>query len=435
MNSRLQETYLKMRKIPKTEFVAVLVLVILATLLRLVPILQFPPYIYLYGDMVHYDHSAVLLLVNHVYTYWTAAPSAQVTPGYPLFLAGVYNIAWGMWHSHDAQVHLALSVQALISGLTVGVVYFIAKTFLRPGWAFLAAFLWASYPSAVWASQLLLTETLYVFLLYLYAWAFIRATRRNRPQVWLLAGLLLGMTGLVRPTVFPFAAAPVLLALLQAWKNRATTRPQQQSAAFVRRFFAALGWQSFASYVAGFLVLLVPWWVRNYHVFHRLILTDTDAGNPLLFGTDPKHVHIPSSSPLNETRLALHLIHQEFIQHPLAALQWYTWSKLQILFSTPWYNSFSKATPTWLIVWVHFHLVWVVMGALGLLLGLRKPGLRLLSTLAIVLTLLQLPFIPISRYVFPIMPLFMIGVAVFAQFLADVLARKPILRPRPPQPE
>lgn len=394
------------------ERVAVGILVLFAILLRLVPVLKMH-YFYLYGDMVHYDHSAVMLITHHVYTYWASAPNAQVTPGYPIFLMLAYKLGWLTAHSHFRELHAALAIQAVLSGVTVWFVYRIARLAIPWGWAFFAAFLWATYPPSVWASQLILTETLYVFLLYLYVWSFLSAVRKPSTGTWLLSGLLLGLTGLVRPTVFPLLVAPVVLALWRAWVQKTKTSPVPATSNFVRRFWQALNWRGFASYVLGFVVLLMPWWIRNYHVFHHLILTDTDAGNPLLFGTDPSFIyHAPAGTAPNETTLALQKIHAELTHQPLAALKWYTVSKLAKLFTTPWYGAISKATPHWLLLWLHLHIVWVLLGAVGLIVGFARPRFRLLSILALFLILVQLPFIPISRYVFPILPLFMMGVAM-----------------------
>jgi len=56
-------------------------------------------------------------------------------------------------------------------------------------------------------------------------------------------------------------------------------------------------------------------------------------------------------------------------------------------------------------------LAWVILGAIGLLLGAWRPMLRWISALALFLIVAQLPFIPINRYMFPTMPLMFIGVA------------------------
>lgn len=435
LNQEIKTNHRNTRTSAKLERIMLLALLAFAILLRLVPIFALPS-IPLYGDMVHYDHSATMLITHHVYTYWASVPNAQVTPGYPFFLAAVYMIAGLASHSHYVEMHLALIVQAILSGLTVGVLYKIVRTMMSHGWAFVAAFLWAVYPPSVWASQLLLTETLFVFFLYLFVWSFIWAMRRKTSVSWLVAGLLLGLTGLVRPTVFPLLAAPVAVALWQARKKtKADSTPTFVH--FFQRAYASLRWQSFTAYVIGFVALLLPWWIRNFVVFHKIILTDTDAGNPLLYGTDPNYAHDPSlAAPgQNETTLALERIREQFTHQPLAALKWYTLGKLHDLFTAPWYPSISNATPTWLAAWIHLHIVWVIAGGLGLILSLTIPGLRLLAALALFLIVAQLPFIPVNRYAFPIMPLFMIGVAVISRSAVGLVKQMVTSPPRQPQQE
>lgn len=409
----------------------IVILILFAILLRLIPV-QAVHYVNLFGDMVHYDHSARVLIDRHVYSYWGTVPNAQVTPGYPMFLALVYKSAWFFFHSHQGELRTALDVQAVLSGLTVGVLYAIGRSVLSKWWSFVAAFLWAVYPPAIWSSRQILTETLYVFTLYLFVWSFQTAMKRMTRASWLLSGLLLGVAGLVRPTVFPLLAAPLVIAMWRArtkWRSESPARSRSYARRRLRRVWGHFwqgGWRGgFMAYVMGFLLLLLPWWVRNLHVFHRLILTDTDLGNPLLYGTDPNFQNDPNLGigiP-DQTVLALQRIQDSFTHHPLATLQWYTVGKLDYLFATPWYQPFTVATPGWLIGWVHLHLVWVLIGAVGLALGFFRSGFRLLSVLALFLIVVQLPFIPVVRYAFPLLPLFFLGFGLVGQLLSEQTER------------
>ncbi|MDP9728251.1 glycosyltransferase family 39 protein [Alicyclobacillus tolerans] len=359
----------------------------------------------IYGDMVHYNHSALFLLLHHVYTYWGSGPAAQITPGYPLFLAAMYAVGRLFSPNVHVWIHMALMGQAVLSAWSVYLLYRLSLR-LIPAWgAVLAALLFLTYPTAIWSPLTLLTETLYVFTLLLFVTAFFRALEKPLLRRFFLAGLLLGLCTLVRPTVFPLIIAPVLLFLQSAYR---------------RQMGRSL--RNWAIYVIGFILPMFPWWIRNEVVFHKLILTDEDAGNPLLYGTTRRFLNDPALgrglSPKQQEHLALVRIGQQFAHHPWQSLQWYTVDKLQLLFSTPWYLGQPSHTFTGHLLnfWLHAHLVWVILGSIGLILGLQKLMGRWLTALVFYFVLVQLPFIPINRYVYPVMPFFFIGVAYFLYF-------------------
>lgn len=376
-----------------------MLLLCLALLLRFgkaIPMQSFD----LYGDMVHYNHAAVFLLTRHVYSYWSYGPAAQVTPGYPLFLAFFYWLAGFFNHSHTTQLHFAILGQAFLSALSIYILYRISRFYLSIRMSALAGLLFLTYPPAIWSATLLLTETLYVFSLLLFVWLFLWAVRRRTWGWWFAAGLALGWCTLVRPTLFPLLVAPLLL----LFHKTARSTIKQTLIGFIL-------------YVCGFLIFLVPWWIRNWVAFHQIILTDKDAGNPLLFGTTP---HFATDTTLGvglsseqQEALAIERMKALFVHHPGFAIQWYTIDKLGLLFGTPWYigSSVSGGLLHQLFgIWLNFHLVWVILGLIGLISGIKKPGFWWISLLVLFMIVVQLPFIPINRYVFPIMPFLFLGV-------------------------
>jgi 4-amino-4-deoxy-L-arabinose transferase-like glycosyltransferase len=361
-------------------------------------------HVILFGDSIHYDHSASLLLSMHVYSYWSWGPAAQVTPGYPFFLAFCYAVGHLFSPSQQFGFHTAIFIQSLLAAFNVLLVYQLARQFLRKWWSLLPALLWLIYPPTASASRLLLTETLYVFVLLLFTIQFIRMLRVPSLRNYILSGFLLALTVLVRPTVFPLILAPVCL-LFQK-DIRATWK------AYVRPYLA---------YLVTFAVCMLPWWIRNYYDFHRLILTSDDAGNPLLFGSDPNFqtdVTLANGlTPGQQESLAKQRIIEGFSHHPFSTLRWYTLDKLHLLFGTEWYEgSMGYGLLHRLMSGIsHLQWVWVILGFVGLLLGLRHSLFRWITVLVVFLILLQLPFIPINRYVFPIMPFFMLGTAFLCE--------------------
>ncbi|WDL98307.1 glycosyltransferase family 39 protein [Alicyclobacillus sp. ALC3] len=364
----------------------------------------------LYGDSVHYNLSARTMLTKHFYTYWGYGPDAQVTPGYPLFLVVCYWIAGHLSKSPNAGMHLAFVVQLLLMAFTASTLYWISRRALNRVYAAIVGLLWILYPTTHGAYGQILTEPVFVPLLVGFVWVFLIAMEKQKRTWWFVAGLVLGLAGLVRPTVFPLVAAGAIALLIGVFKSKA----DRVAAAFTRNFI------SFVVHVVGYLIPLVPWWVRNYVALHRILLTDTDAGNPLMFGADPNFAHNPTLgrglTPAQQEKLAIHMAEHGFATHPLAELKWYTLDKLGLLFGKPWL----VASP----LVVYAQPVLVVIGSIGVLMLFWRKGLRLVPWLTLYLLVTQLPFLPLPRYAFPMMPFLFIGIGVVLQWLIDGILRR-----------
>lgn len=406
MNDLLLTNQISSRKLTKRDGLIALALIVVSALIRVIYALHIH-WVSLIGDMVHYDHAAQMIVNRHTLSFWSYQPDAFVTPGYPIFLAICYRIALVLSHSHQAGMKFAILVQALLSSATAGFLYFIARRALKSKLSILVSLLWIVYPPAINSVAYLLTETLYVFFLLLFIWWFLIAMERQQLRWWLLSGIALGLTGLVRPTVYPLAIA-ALIYLLYLWKSRGMA---------IRSAIL-----QYVAYVVGFVLPLLPWWIRNYVDFHQLILSDTEVGNPLLFGSDPFFQSGPllghGLSQVQQKALAMHRIVTGFEHQPLLYLQWYTVSKLNILFGKPWYPPTTHMHP-FIVTWVHFHLVWVILGTIGILVGLANRQMRFVSLIALFLILVQLPFIPVNRYGFPVLPLMFVGVGVVIQAVLE----------------
>jgi 4-amino-4-deoxy-L-arabinose transferase-like glycosyltransferase len=135
--------------------------------------------------------------------------------------------------------------------------------------ALYGALIAALYPGSVTYSAMLETETLYI--VFFLAVLLISVRLVNSPRVALAAGLGVsgGLAALTRAVFVPFF--PLLLLVL--W--------------FVR---IKEGWHWFRQIlVAGvlFLIVLLPWGVRNFQIHHRVVPVSTFAGQSLLLGNNP----------------------------------------------------------------------------------------------------------------------------------------------------
>jgi 4-amino-4-deoxy-L-arabinose transferase-like glycosyltransferase len=170
-------------------------------LAALVPRLLFvalahPPGDYVTSDMWVYDLRATHLLRGDL------GPWDSFTPaGYPAFLAGLYSIA-------GRQLMLVGVVQALLSASTVVLTYALAmEVGCRRATASLAAVVIALHVPMVLYSGLLLSETLFSFVLILGSYLLLRSISKPSFGLAAVAGLTLGCAAVVRPNllvVLPF---------------------------------------------------------------------------------------------------------------------------------------------------------------------------------------------------------------------------------------
>jgi hypothetical protein len=219
------------------------------------------------GDGKIYAQLATNLLEQKVYSLETEAPFDPTLvrlPGYPLFIAVVYTV---FGHGNNTAVRV---VQAVFDTATCVIVAALAwewtedetrkkKTAL---WAFLIA---ALCPFIVIYAATLLTETLATFFMAAMAltatYAFKSQTAKKSLLWWFVTGLLGGWAVFLRPDSGLFAAGIGLALVVSGLFTREENAP-----GFGRRLFN-VGWRG-AVFSLAFILMLVPWTIRNYQVFH-----------------------------------------------------------------------------------------------------------------------------------------------------------------------
>jgi hypothetical protein len=251
-----------------------------------------------------YAQIARNVLEQHVYSHETEPPydpSFIRLPGYPLFLASIYSV---FGHANNGAVRF---VQALIDTATCGVVALLAF-FWQPdekrkrASAIAALALAAVCPFTTIYAATILTEVPTTFLVMSMCLAATFAFRRtaadetagSQPQPnfkrallwWLVAGLCGGLAVLFRPDSGLFVAAvgltlvitaPIWSAVAGAARRRfgSPVETADDGNAKRRRRFALPAHSTLSrTLTAGtlfslaFVLMLVPWTIRNARVFH-----------------------------------------------------------------------------------------------------------------------------------------------------------------------
>lgn len=183
-------------------------------------------------------------------------PTAFVTPGFPLFLAGLYLIS-------RATIFIAL-VNCLLGALTVGFIAAISSRLGGRQAAWAGGLFAAFYPHLIFWTGYVLTETLYVFLVVTSLYLIIRATEERSVSWAALSGLVMGAAFLVRPIILGFAALALAAGLLDKRLRR-------------RALVAA----------CALAAVVGVWVIRNAIVLDAPVATSTESGYVLWQGNSP----------------------------------------------------------------------------------------------------------------------------------------------------
>lgn len=207
-------------------------------------------------DTSNYLHLARSLVESGHFAMW-AKPSAYVAPVYPFFLAGVFKI-------FGENLFAVKIIHVVLGSASVLFVYGLAKQFTRPAIALLAAMICALHPELIGITGFIYTETLFIFLLLAALLMAARAIATKKLVHFFIAGALLGLTTLCRGVTLqlPVFILAVMMLSSQRWL-------------WLRRW---------AFVVAGMVVTMLPWTLRNYLHFHVFLPVATGSGDVLWTG-------------------------------------------------------------------------------------------------------------------------------------------------------
>lgn len=235
----------------KILFVVIAVL-ILIHLVLLAPALQDPPRFQLRDSYDYLDVARTLLSTGRVAG--TVYPGVDLLrpPGYPVFLL------IGLWVGRGGTGIISV-MQVLLLFATAWLLYQIcAQTGYRQA-GLATVIIYLVNPNAAFWSMVLLTETLAGFLLTLGVWCLVRYWNSEH-RGWLFgAGLALSVGALTRPIILPLAVVLGLVLFLLEWRR---THKAMQSV------------KPGILFLAGVLLLVIPWQLRNQVVHGRFTLSE-----------------------------------------------------------------------------------------------------------------------------------------------------------------
>lgn len=370
-------------------------------------------------------------IYGYAYDEPSGTPNARVMPGYPLFLAAVYKILGDKY----LQITVVRLLQVIVSTLSVLLGFmFVRKAFKNDSTALLTAFFIAIYPTYVLSPVMLLTETLALFTMLLYFWLSLYAFETHNKAINLVTGIAFGIHIMIRPTLLPLFVFPFVFFLISG-RGKKGSLPgchpgrSEESAMQKRQPYRSRGHSAMIMFVfqlAGLVIVLAPWWIRNVITLGRFILTADGSGNPFLAGTYPYFQNyfedvteeIRSS---NASQMAygverlLNGLKNDFWLY----FKWFTVGKTAYIFHEPYLNRMLAISrvPSMVI-----HFATVIPGVIGVVMHALKGmksfwfyfyGLAILG--------LQLMFVPDPRFAYLIMFFIITGAA---HLISTVICRK-----------
>jgi 4-amino-4-deoxy-L-arabinose transferase-like glycosyltransferase len=199
------------------------------------------------GDDAEYDWHARNLLAGRGMVSLNGRPTAQRTPGYPLFLAAVYG-ACG--HSYVA-VRMA---QSVLGGVSCALLYLLVRRWFPGPSGLISASILAVYPMHIWLAGVLLSENLAIPGLLLVLLLLTRLNGTGRRWVWGVTGLAAGCLGLIHPILAGLGAVLCGIVVLTGSFDR--NRRMACAVALIGAFSVPLsGWMMRNRTAVGGLVL------------------------------------------------------------------------------------------------------------------------------------------------------------------------------------
>jgi 4-amino-4-deoxy-L-arabinose transferase-like glycosyltransferase len=226
-------------------------------------------------DGHYYDFGAQRIAAGLGYSADRATPAGVVWQpwchypvGYSAFLAGAYLV-------FGSGPRVGPIANAVVGAILVAVVHRLALRLTTPRRALVAAILAALAPPLVAYAPLLMTEPLASLGLLAAPAVYLAVRHRSGTAALVAAGVLLGLTTLVRPQSVVCAPALAVFVWLDAAAEPVARRLRRTATA------AAIA-------TAACLVVVAPWTVRNCRVMDGCALVSTNGGWNLAIGASPR---------------------------------------------------------------------------------------------------------------------------------------------------
>ena len=355
----------------------------------------------------YYDDVARSLIAGEGFVH-SANPRSSVAkfrfaPGTPFhFVPPLYAWLLGIeYFVFGPNVFLAKLVQGFLDAVVCLLIYLIGAALFDRRVALIAAALYAVYPLAIVMGMTLYYQTLLTFTLcWIVLCLMAPVTAKN--GIW--TGIAVGMSALAKPVTLPLVVILPAVKFVETLRTRAAIKP-------------LVVWSG--AFVVAFALILTPWTIRNYAVFHRFVPVQGGAGSPLVQGSKEAYVDLDVDSlrrtygsnlgltpdKFTSTAVSNHRTH--LANHPLDYFRF-----LGKKFLLAWYNTEGKEKNSRALL---VQLPFISLATLGFISSFRlwtgPPHWYVTGAICYIVAL-QVVFFPLVRYTLAVMPLVMLPAAL-----------------------
>jgi 4-amino-4-deoxy-L-arabinose transferase-like glycosyltransferase len=344
------------------------------------------------NDDVKYIRSAWTLLDKHIFVYHDVnEPTAFIMPGYPLLIAFFMKVFGRV----DGIIAIRF-FQGLLQVASLYLVFRICKEMFNNKIALIAVILNTLYLPEMVSAVLILTETVFKFLLVALVYVSIKAIKNKNISYYFVGGIIWGLAILIRPTILLYPIVIFIMWIVFKYSIKEM---------IVRSLLVlCIG-----------ITLLSPWVIRNFIEFSRFIPLTLSSGNPFLQGTyinydqteDYTSYEFPSDAIERdkiEMDTGIKRLKQNFIKKPFSYIYWYTVGKSYYFWNVPFYYKNVFGIPFFIMHIFHIILIVFALGNLILFRADFKKETLLLLLIILYFNIMHLPYFTCSRYAYPIMP-------------------------------
>lgn len=209
------------------------------------------------GDSTDYYRLAQNLINHRQFSLSENAPfflESLRVPAYPAFIAVILLLFKSLY---------AVSIiQDILAALAVVLFYRLSKLFFSERISIAAVILFMLEPSGLFLSNIILTETFFLFLFILFLYVFLKQKENPAIFYFLVSGIILGIATLTRPIAqfIPFFAIVFTFIL---YRNYPLKKIIVLNAIFI----------------VGFLLIVLPWSIRNKIIFNSFQLSSVGVFN------------------------------------------------------------------------------------------------------------------------------------------------------------
>ncbi|MCD6219864.1 glycosyltransferase family 39 protein [Candidatus Calescamantes bacterium] len=337
--------------------------------------------------------------------------TASMPPVYPYFVVLITSLPFNDF------VEIRF-LQSILGGILALLIFILSKEIFNKRTALLSTLIYSFYPTLIFFTGLILSETFYTFLTFLFLLSLYFLYKHSSWKWIVLSGISGALSSLTRPSTISLIPFLYLFIILFLLRKR-------------RRIVPVL---------LSLLLLAItysPWVVRNWIVFHHFILTTTDGGWVLYSGNNPMNrsgggiegidVKFPEEAKnLNEIERDQYFKKKaiEFIRsHPkeFILLSFKKFSRLWRLYPSPTSGYDQRR---FILTMLFSYGILLPFAITGFLLSFRNfQQTFFLSLPLIIFTLTHMVFIGSIRYRVPLLPCFIIfsawGVDRFCRIRGD----------------